>query len=64
MEKNLTGENEWNALDAEDLSLAGGGEGLIYYLSYDLGFLVGTTLKVASQIGQSLLLDRALRPIK
>lgn len=64
MEKWSARECEWLELDAEDLSLVGGGEGLLYYVSYDIGYFVGTTLKVAGQIAQSLLLDRALKPIK
>ena len=38
----------------EEMSAIDGGQSLLYYLSYDIGVIVGTTAKVAQRVAESL----------
>ena len=38
----------------EDMAETYGGNSLLYYLSYDIGFLAGTVGKVAQRVAESL----------
>jgi hypothetical protein len=40
-------------LKSDELLKFDGGHGIIYYLSYDIGFLLGTTAKVAEKVIES-----------
>jgi len=64
MEKLELGRVGWQELSEREKWETKGGEGILYYLSYDVGYVLGTTLRVANQIAQSLFLDRATRPLK
>ena len=41
-------------LKSDELLKFDGGNGIIYYLSYDIGFLLGTTAKVAQKVVESI----------
>jgi hypothetical protein len=41
-------------LKSEELLKFDGGHGIVYYLSYDIGLLVGTTAKVAQRVVESV----------
>ncbi len=51
-------------LSPEELSLLQGGEGIFYYIAYDVGFLLGTTLKVTEKVAESLLYRSVTTNIK
>jgi len=45
---------EWVQLGSEELMQVNGGQGLVYYLSYDVGVLFGVAAKVADKVVESL----------
>jgi hypothetical protein len=51
-------------LKFDELSKFDGGNGILYYLAYDAGFLIGTTARVVEKVTESLYYGAATRLLK